>query len=402
MVIACAQAVPTQRKRGMLMNRQNWLALLVLSPLPLSAMAGKPQSIEMGGFEFTPTLKAGERYDDNFRTLHDGVLSSWVTSLRPTFLLEAQTRKSAYQLHYTVDSETFQNHADASHVDQQLALRSVLEFDSRNRLKWELGYKRAEETDDTADPLENDKYTLKNALLGYSFGVQSGMNQIDLRAEYQQLRYRNSGTLNEDKEHDTRAFIATWYHRLGGRTRGLFELRRSDYDYVLPGSPRNSTGSAALIGLTRDVTARTSGSLRVGYERKDFDSDSVSDRSSPTWEVGLAWKPRTYSTFELNMRKAFDEGDDGASTVHTTSTRLSWTHTWSGWVSSKLDYRHAEREYLGLSRDDTLDSYGASLIYAVNRWAEISLGYRRWHNDSNVIDERYTRNVYLLSVDVSL
>lgn len=67
-----------------------------------------------------------------------------------------------------------------------------------------------------------------------------------------------------------------------------------------------------------------------------------------------------------------------------------------------MDYRHAERDYLGLGRDDTLDTYGASLIYAVNRWAEVSLGYRRWHNDSNVVDERYTRNVYLLSVDLSL
>lgn len=384
------------------MNRQNWLVLLALSPFPLSAMAGKPQSIEVGGLQFTPTLEAGERYDDNVRALHEDAVSSWVTSLRPVFLLEAQTRKSAYQLEYAVHSETFHDLTDANHVDQQLALRSALEFDSRNRLKAELGYKRAEETTDTADPLKNDKYTLKNALLGYSFGVQSGMNQIDLSAEYQELRYRNSGTLNEDKEHDTQAFVATWYHRLGGRTRGLLELRRSDYDYVLPGSTRNSTGSAVLVGLSRDVTAKTSGSLRVGYERKDFDSGSVSDHSSPMWEVGMAWKPRTYSTWELNMRKAFDEGDDGASTVHTTSTRLSWTHQWSGWISSKLDYQHAEREYLGLSRDDTLDSYGASLIYAVNRWAEVSLGYRRWHNDSNVVDERYNRNVYLLSFNLSL
>lgn len=384
------------------MNRQNLLAVLVLSPLPLSALAATPQSIEVGGFEFTPTLKVGESYDDNFRGVATNTKSSWITSTLPTFLLSAQTNTSGYQLEYAIDSEVFHDYPDASHVDQRVALKSITEFDSRNRLNWELGYRRAEETADTANRVDNDKYTLKNALLGYSFGVKSGLNQIDLSTDYEELRYRNSGTLNDDREHNTTGVIATWYHRLGGKTRALFELRRSRYDYLLPGNPRNSTGSAALVGLTRDVTAKTSGSLRFGVEHKNFDSSSVGDRTSPTWEVGMSWKPRTYSTFSLNTRKAFDEGYDGATTVHTTSTRLGWIHKWSGWISSELHYRHADSSYLGLGRDDVLDDYGASLIYAASRWANITLGYQRWYNNSNISDQRYTRNVCSLSVALSL
>src|SRR6185436_9772826 len=116
-----------------MIDRNNFLTLILVIPLPLAAMEGKPQSVEVGGFDFTPTLKVSEQYDDNFRTLPDHEESSWITSVRPTFLLETQTRTSGYQLEYAVDSRTYQDHADANHVDQALKARSVMELNSRNR-----------------------------------------------------------------------------------------------------------------------------------------------------------------------------------------------------------------------------------------------------------------------------
>ncbi|NBB08725.1 outer membrane beta-barrel protein [Pseudomonas sp. SLFW] len=385
------------------MNRKNLMTLLVFVPFPMVAMAGKPQSVELGGFDFTPTLKVSEFYDDNFRTLPDHEEASWITSVRPTFVLETQTRTSGYQLEYAVDSRTYQDHSAADHVDQALTARSVMELDARNRLNWELGYKRAEDTVQTAEPRENDKYTLKNGKVGYIYGARTAMNQLEVSAEYQELRYRNSGTLNDDKEHDTKTYIGTWYHRLGGQTRTLVELRHSDFDYVLSDSPRNSTGDAALVGVTRDITAKLSGSVRVGYERKNFDNNDVNDYSSPTWEANVEYKPRTYSTFSIKASKAFEEGDDGANTVHDTSTRLGWRHTWTPWVATDVHYRYADLEYLGVGgRDDKLNDYGASVIYSPTRWAEVSLGYQRWKNDSDLSDQTYTRNVYMLTVALSL
>ncbi|WP_218576085.1 outer membrane beta-barrel protein [Pseudomonas sp. SLFW] len=386
-----------------MINRKNLMTLLVFVPFPMVAMAGKPQSVELGGFDFTPTLKVSEFYDDNFRTLPDHEEASWITSVRPTFVLETQTRTSGYQLEYAVDSRTYQDHSAADHVDQALTARSVMELDARNRLNWELGYKRAEDTVQTAEPRENDKYTLKNGKVGYIYGARTAMNQLEVSAEYQELRYRNSGTLNDDKEHDTKTYIGTWYHRLGGQTRTLVELRHSDFDYVLSDSPRNSTGDAALVGVTRDITAKLSGSVRVGYERKNFDNNDVNDYSSPTWEANVEYKPRTYSTFSIKASKAFEEGDDGANTVHDTSTRLGWRHTWTPWVATDVHYRYADLEYLGVGgRDDKLNDYGASVIYSPTRWAEVSLGYQRWKNDSDLSDQTYTRNVYMLTVALSL
>ena len=127
--------------------------------LSTASWATDPQHIDLAGFEFTPTLDVGESYDSNYRGLNKA-RSSWVTSINPKFLLSAETRNTGYQLEYEFDDQNYHSDDKASHTDHHLRFRSIMEFDSRNRLRWNLGYHRVEETTDLADPddNENDKY----------------------------------------------------------------------------------------------------------------------------------------------------------------------------------------------------------------------------------------------------
>lgn len=378
------------------------LSASLVSSVSLNGWAVEPQHIDLAGFEFTPTLILREGYDDNFRGLRDDRQSSWVSTINPTFLLGAEDRNSAYQLEYSFNSETYHSDSDASNTDHHLLLRSILEFTARHRLRWNLEYHHEEDTADTAENDENDKYSRAIADGVYSFGVQSGSNQLDFGANYEALRYRNSDQLNADKERNSLRLSTTWFHRLGGRTRSLLELRHTDHDYLLSSSDRDSTNLAALAGATWDATARTTGSVRLGAEHKDFDSDTRQDYTSPMWEVGITWQPRTYSTVSFNTRRAFDEGDDGASTIADLTSILSWRHQWTAYIRSDVDHRFSDREYKAIDRDDELSSTGLGLTYSPDRWLDFTLGYRHTHNDSSVRTESYTRNLYQLSVELSL
>lgn len=374
----------------------------LVGSVSLNAWAVEPQHIDLAGLEFTPTLILREAYDDNFRGLRDDPQSSWVSTINPTFLLSAEDRNSAYQVEYSLDSETYHSDSDASNTDHHLLLRSIMEFTARQRLRWNLEYHRQEDTADTATADENDKYSRAIADGLYSFGVRSGNNQLDFGANYEALRYHNSGDLNADKERNSLRLSSTWFHRLGGRTRSLLELRHTDHDYLLSSSDRDSTNLAALAGATWEATSKTTGSVRLGRERKDFDSPGRQDYTSPMWEVGIAWQPRTYSTVKFNTRRAFDEGDDGASTIADRTSSLSWRHQWTAYVRSDLDYRYSDREYKAIDRDDQLNSAGLGLTYSPDRWIDLTLGYRRTHNDSSLREESYTRHLYQLSVELSL
>ena len=361
-----------------------------------------PQDIHLGVFRFTPTLEVRESYDDNYRGLSDNEQASWVTGINPTFLLSTGNRNSEYELQYSANSDIFHSDSEASNTDHHLTLRSVIEPTSRHRFSWGLEYHRVEETSDTESITENDKYSLAVARGSYRYGAATARNQLEFGTRYEQLRYHNSDGLNASEERDSLMFNSIWYHRLGGGLRSLVEARHTDHDYELASARRDSTNVALLGGAVWDATAKTSGTVKIGAERKDFDSDTRKDFTSPMWEVGVTWKPRTYSAFNLNTRRAFDEGDDGASTINDWTTLATWEHEWTSRIATELKYRYSEREYEGINRDDERTSYGAGVIYSPDRWIDVTLSYLRTENDSNLAVETYDRNVYLLSFELSL
>ena len=263
------------------------------------------------------------------------------------------------------------------------------------------GYNKVEETAAEDKNSENDKFTTASVAGMYTYGADSARGQVDLSADHKQLRYQNSGGLNSDKERDTTALSSTFYYRVGPKTRALIEARHTEYDYV-SNDRLNSNNIALLSGLAWDATAKTSGTLKIGGERKRFDESSIDDKSASMWEVGIRWKPRTYSIFDLSTRRAIDEGDDGASAIHLQLIEMSWRHQWLDRLSSNVSYSLSDQEYQDIDRDDEIRTFGAGLSYAMRRWLDLSLSYKYLENDSSAANESYQRNIYLVSVTASL
>lgn len=398
------------------MNLSKFLTASLVGSVSAYSWAIEPMSVDIRGFQFTPTLQVYQSYDDNYRGLRDNTLDSWITGVKPTFALSAENRNSQHELKYSFNTDYYHDDNDATNTDHHLTLKSALALSSRHRVRGNLGYHRIEDTinDDTrgrSDDLAgdligrdfyNDKYSRAVAGLGYTFGASSAQNQLDFAANYEQRRYHNSGNINEDQERDSLGGTASWFHRLGGRTRSIVEVRHTQHDYVDDRFSRDGTNTAGLVGATWEATARTTGTVRVGAERKKFDSGNRDNFTSPMWEVGVAWEPRSYSTFEINARRAFDEGEDDASTVEDVTTILSWTHGWTPRISTEIEYQYSDREYKASNREDERTAYSVGVNYAFDRWADITLGYRRSDNDSTRYYNNYERNVYLLSLNMSL
>lgn len=57
------------------------VAAAVISSLSTAVLAVEPMEIKVkDGLAFTPTLKLGAAYDDNFRAVEDNAESSWITA----------------------------------------------------------------------------------------------------------------------------------------------------------------------------------------------------------------------------------------------------------------------------------------------------------------------------------
>lgn len=378
------------------------LALVMVSFYPGVAWSLEPQPIDIYGFDFTPTLLFSESYDDNFREVERDVQSTMVTRIAPTFELKAEDRNSGTRLIWQPTRYIYHDDSDASNTAQRLRADSVMEFTDRHRLKLEADARKFERTTSTAVEGINDKISSQRINGVYTYGAKSALNQIDLGGSFGRLRYDNSDGINDDKERDTTALSTVWYHRLGSNTRSILEYNHTIFDYQEPDSPRSSKSDAVLAGAEWDFTARTTGKVRVGYERKNFDENDVDDLSNPTWQVNLDYKPRTYSKFTFLARQALAEGDDGADAVKSTFTQVGWRHGWTDRITTIAEAGMGHYEYEGQDRTDKLQDYHLAVVYEMRRWLDIELGYRYRDNDSDADNESFTRNVFQLSFNVSL
>jgi len=378
------------------------LAAAISVTLCANAWALDPQSINVAdGVTFTPTLEVSERYDDNFRAVETGEESTWITSITPTFKLAAEGRKSAYALTYSASSDIFHSSRSDDNTDHNLTADAGYEFNARNRLLLNAGYRNVEETASLDQTVENDKYSTSDVGGLYTFGAETARTQVDFGANYQELRYQNSNGLNADKERDTTALKSTVYYSVAPKTRALVEARHTNYNYTT-NNVLDSNNIALLGGVTWDATARTSGTVKIGGERKRFDDSSNDDNSGSLWEVGVTWMPRTYSTFDLSTRRALDEGDNGASAIQAQSTSLSWKHEWVKRLTSNASFSYSDKEYQDINRDDKLSTLGLGLTYEMRRWLDVGVGYAYSENDSTAATESFERNIYSISLTASL
>lgn len=382
-----------------------------------AAWAIESPSVELAdGVRFTPSLQVHERYDDNFRAVEDHVESSWITTVSPTFTLKAEGHKSHFELKYRSDSEIVHSSHDDDNTDHYLTAEAALQFDVRHRLKLNAGYQRIEQidsenSDNYADDRssntsndENDKYSIISAGALYSFGARGARGQIDLGAKHERLRYQNRNHVNDDLERESTTLNSVFYVRVAPKTRALMEARYTDHNY-LSYDARNSENLALLGGLTWEATAKTTGTVKIGGEKKRFEESGIDDMSTSMWEVGIDWKPRSRSTFSLATRQAIDENYEsgiGASAVKSTSTTLEWKHDWSARLSSKTAYTRSEREYQDYDRDDDFDAFELGLTYKLRRWLNVGIGYKYASNDSSRVGESYDRNIYLFSITAGL
>ncbi len=396
---------------------KNALAIAIAGSLSAQAFAIDAQSIRLSeGIIFTPSLKVVESYNDNFRAVNKNSESSWITTLEPTFQLNADGRKSAYQLKYIASSDTFHSSHKDNNVDHHLTGDAGFEFNSRNRLVLSAGYHQVADT--AADnrnstfKTENDKYNSKDVGGVYTFGAEAARTQIEFAANYEELRYDNNKRyaptgprINSEKERDTTALRSTVFYEVAPKTKVLLEGRYTDYEYQNRNFSRDkldSKNKGVLVGVTWDATAKTSGTFKVGRERKSFDSSDYNSKSTGMWEAGVTWAPLTYSTFDLSTRQGFDEGDDGASSIKTQHTRLGWKHYWLDHVYSEASYARTDQKYQDVKREDNTDNYGLSLTYEARRWLDLGVGYTYTDKASDIKDERYTRNIFAFTVNASL
>jgi hypothetical protein len=335
-----------------------------------------------------------------------------ITQLRPQVQFLSQQDNNVYALTYRGDYGFYASSSNDDYNDHAFTFDVRADLGPKARATLTADYSFLHEGRGTGasegvgasrrDPDELDSAGLAG---GIEFGAADAIFNVGLEASTTDLEYQNNRSETMFRDRRDNRFAGTVYWRVAPRTRLLLEAgrRNIEYDTVpLVSGSLDSDEQTLKAGVSWAITGKTEGTFKAGRTEKDFDEASRGDEQIASWDLDVSYSPRTYSSFLLSANRGPKETNGTGSFIDSKGISLAWQHAWSERLHTTLHLASTVDEFFGSTRDDDIDQVGISLDYDFRRWLNVAFGYSNDDKDSNLNQFDYDRNVFTVSVNLSL
>lgn len=353
---------------------------------PALAVELKPGSVmTKDGAEITPTLQLGVSSNDNFFMTPSATQSRLIWNIAPSLNALIEDGPDSYK--FDIASSTSFHNKDTTDNFTQVNVAAGVhkEFTSQHRLDvtgdsdWlyePRGGGLTEGQGSALDELVN--YQQQNLTARYEYGAESSKAQVALTAGYYNKNYQNFTAISQYRDYDKPMLGITGYYNTQAGTRAFLEVKQENYQYDVidsNGISRDSNDVKVLLGMEWEATAVTTGSFKVGYQNKDFDSNLRDNFSGLSWEGAVVWKPLTYSTLQLVTSRAAKDPLLEGDYIRESVFGATWQHDWSDFLSSVVSANYVDQQYSGnFNRKDKVKNARLGLNYLATNFGMVT-GY---------------------------
>ena len=410
----------------MKLMKQKKLGMWCVLAAPAMAYAEPPMALneaflrdagyfEAGPIRIYPALKTTVGYDNNiFESAHD-TKSSTITRVIPELSAVLPMNVGYVQVGGQADDQRYIDSSDDNFTDRTLYFHSLVEANARNLFSLDGRFIKGHDPRGTGltegfDPAlfllnEPDAYTDQSAAFKYEFGAPGAAGKMRFAADFLDHSYDNHRDRTRFFDRDEYGLDTTFLWRVQPRTSLAFEARerRIEYAETDPNSTSlDSREHTLLAGAEWGATGKTSGSIRLGNRRKNFDDPARVDGSDFVWEVSTKWRPRSYSTFELKLERSPHESNGIGDFIDTRSSNLEWTHDWTPRVGTRLAFSYLQQSYADADHDQNTKGVAMGVNYKMWRWLTWRLDGSWRSRSSNVDTFNFERNRYWLTAEFTL
>jgi len=389
-------------------------ALSILMISGAVTAAPEPQATELGGGKLIPLLSVGLKHDDNIFSQASSEQSDTILTLKPSVQWLQEKDTTSVALTYSGDYGVYQDSDDDDYDDHTVSFDASLSPSDFVEVGFGASYgwlhdNRGEGSSEglnAASRGEPDEYEISSVNLDLDFGRDSAMLGFLLQMSTDDIEYQNNLNETAFRNRDETDIVGRVYANIsGGKTKLFVQASQKDNSYdenPILGGKLDSDEDGFSAGIEWEATGKTSGLIRVGEVDKEFDSSARKDGSINTWEVQVAWSPRTYSHILLNSSNEPRETNGTGNFIEAQDTSLTWLHAWSDDLSTTFTFTDGSDEYANASREDDRQNISLSLSYDWRRWMTIGANYTHSERDSNQNEFDFDRNIVSVSVDMSL
>ena len=352
---------------------------------------------------FGPYIGLAAGHDDNLFLSNTDQKSSTLYVTSPGFKLDARSPNSVLQFNYQGQIGRYVESRDDDYVDHTARAQADMAFGGRTFLRLGYDYIRSHDprgSTDRAISTRPDKYVLYAPSATFAFGAPGAQGRVEVYYADGHKRYINNSATTAAAERDTTEYGGALYWRVMPKTYLLAEVRQTDISYELS-NPFSGYERRYYGGVSWEATAATTGTLKVGQLRRNFDSNLPS-ASATSWEGLVTWAPRTYSSFDFYTSRQTSESTGLGSFILSEVTGVTWNHAWSSALNTAVLARYQKDEYQGFDRTDNTKTLGFKVGYRFRRWLVFGAEYNYNQRDSNQNVFEYDKNLYMLTATASM
>jgi polysaccharide biosynthesis protein VpsM len=344
---------------------------------------------------------AGVGYDDNLFLTQDNKRASGFYVVSPGLRIDARSPNSVISLshqyqvgrYWTSHNDDYIDHTTHAQADWAFTRRAF----GRVGLDYIAGHDPRGSTD-RAIANRPDEYKLFSPSATFAFGAPGAQGRAEAYYSYANKRYTNNRATTRFSDRETQEYGGALYFRVAPKTYVLGEARQTDIDYKVF-SPNGGKELRFYAGVSWEATALTTGTLKFGRARRDFDGPAPSE-SFNSWEGVVTWAPRTYSTFDFITSRQTNESTGLGRFIITEAYQVNWNHDWTSYLRTGLSARWQRDDYQGFARTDDTTTLGLRVGYKMRRWLVLGAEYTYSKRDSN-LNFDYDKNFYLLTATVT-
>lgn len=376
------------------------------------AARGRRGGIPFGAFTAFPKASLAVEYDDNLFKDATGEKDAWsaILGVGANLILDVGPLEATTQL--GTELALVGGSTDDNYGDFDVGGGLSFEIGPKSRVNVSAEYVKSHDprgtgrSEGAGQLLDSpDRWHTIGAGGVLSIGSRGAKGRLDLEVQRLEKNYDNHETATREREHDDNSYGATFYWRVMPKTSLLFQARQTDVNYTTDpaGASLDSSNRDFLVGATWQATARTTGTFKIGRREKQFDEASRDDFSGVGWDLGVTWKPRTYSVFAFGTSRSIEEtnGTSGDA-IDSKDFSASWNHAWRKRLSSNVHLGYGMEDYLRSPREDDRYTAGAALNYQMRRWLTFGAGYDYSERDSNDNTFDYDDNLFRITVNAAL
>ncbi|MEN8216504.1 MAG: outer membrane beta-barrel protein [Pseudomonadota bacterium] len=394
---------------------------LILSVACNTALAAAKFPLGPFQLQVIPDIEVTLKYNNNVTLESHEETSSPVTILRPQVTLLSQQRTQSYSVSLGTQIGYYANSSVDDYLDLFLKGNANRQFGPAVNLSLNAAYMRGHDqrgsTDrgihvgDQREPDTWDDFSV-NGLLQYGRKDRIG---FDAEIGYNTRSYDDF--IYEEKMDDKNQTDLTGraYYRILPKTRLFFEASYSMIKYQNPNPDARSDSDVSnySVGATWTATAKTKGTVQVGYLTKEFDSssDNFEKFTGTSWQIGVDWNPMPRSTVNFYTGRYTNDttGIHSGGLQDTQDFSVNWTHNWRPRLSTKAGFYWAQTDYpgglrkqIGLAeRSDDTFNFDLGVNYQLLRWGNLTAGLTAGvsftERDSNLDSDDYDQQIYYIT-----